>query len=99
MISSLLQPLRGIVCVSLAGSAGLCRKPQIVRFPPFACTGFRVWVSRTSARDAEPATDLRDSLPALDLVQGVDAVGCAPELRTHWLHISCGLKLSVAMSL
>jgi hypothetical protein len=39
MISSLLRPLRGIVCVSLAGVASLLRKSQILRFSRFACTG------------------------------------------------------------
>src|SRR5437764_661010 len=39
MISSLLQPLPGVV--SLAGAAGPCRKPQIARFSPFRCTDLR----------------------------------------------------------
>src|SRR5262245_30544036 len=42
MISSFVRPLRGIVCVSLAGLAGLLRKSQLLRFSPFRCTGF--WV-------------------------------------------------------
>src|SRR5205823_2450744 len=36
------RPLRGIVCVSSAGLAGLFRKSQIASFSPFRCTDFRV---------------------------------------------------------
>jgi hypothetical protein len=41
MMSSLLRPLRGFVCVSWAGLADPLRTSQIASFSPFRCTDFQ----------------------------------------------------------
>jgi hypothetical protein len=59
MISSLQRPLRGIVSVSLAGMASLCRKSQILRFHLSAVPIFGFWVSEIRDGNSQRVEDGR----------------------------------------
>src|SRR5262245_13361857 len=70
MISSLLRPLRGIVCVSSAGRAGLLRKSQIASCSPVRCTdlwglGHKRWDEGRPARqpNRDPKPHMNIQLP------------------------------------
>src|SRR5262245_62643749 len=68
MISSLLRPLRGIVCVSSAGLAGPSRKSQIARFSPFRCTDS--WVLGHGTEDLIlPVADQREQVIASQAIE------------------------------
>jgi hypothetical protein len=78
---SLLRPLRGIVCVSLAGVAALCRKSQILRFQLSAVPTFGVWVTDLNRPLTQSEDTVATMLPRRALIRGNSRVWSGRRIR------------------